>query len=213
MSTYYYFYVGYIDNKTNKVHPMGPFDDYGKLKEIFYRTGSSISNMVDAFESVNFDDIDEKYQEKFSNPSWNDENKRTSTLRMQYIDQLPSSDFIKSGYFLVKDVNEFLKDKENNTYDFDGFYEKVDPILYAEMVKKEIMFGKPKPEKDEEGYEIPVYSASDYMWFSYPDYWCEEYESFMCKNAYHILYDSFDFGEYGDYKDRDITPVILCVIN
>lgn len=210
MSTYYYFYVGYIDNKTKKVSPMGPFDDQGKLQEIFYKTGGSVSEMYRLFEHVNYEDIDEKYQEEFSDESWNDENIRKSILYMLPVDELPDSNFIKSGYYLVKDVEDYLKDDDH--CEFDGFYQRIDPILYAEMVKQEVMFGKPKSEKDEDGYDIPVYSASDYMWFSYPDYYGQEYESFRCKNAYSVLYDSYEF-KYGDYKDRDITPVILCVID
>lgn len=208
MSSYFYFYVGYIDNKTKKVHPMGPFNDQGKLQEIFYKTGSFISDMYHSFEKVKLEDIDEKWQEKFSVTYGINEEKRESVLLMQYPDQLPDSNYIKSGYYLVKDVNEYLKSEESGD-DFDGFYEKIDPLMYAELVKQEVMFGKPEPKKDEEGYEIPVYSASDYMWFCYPDYYGEEYESFRCKQALNMIYDKYDF-EYGDYKDRDITPVILC---
>lgn len=206
MSTYYNFFIGYIDNKTKKVYAIGPYDNKSELKSIFYKTSSFISELYKEFAHVDVDRIDDSIKEEFTY-TWNKTDgsgtNTTSNLYVLPVEDLPDDNFVKSGYFLIKDVEEYLKD----SYDFDGFYETVDPILYAEMVKQEVMFGKPKPEKDEEGYEIPVYSASDYMYFAYPDYNSMEYEVHRLRLAYSSLYCEYD------HKNEDITPVILLCID
>lgn len=78
-----------------------------------------------------------------------------------------NNDYIKSGYFLCEDVNKYLKSE--NKYDFDGFYDRLDPIIYSALVKS-------RPEtivRDSTEYECEkeiLRGANDYMWFAYSDY-------------------------------------------
>lgn len=210
MSTYYSFYIGYRDNKTKKICALGPYDFKGELKSIFDRSGSFVSDLHKEFYNVSPENMDDSILKEFTYESYfedKDGNKKlVSNLYCLDIDDLPSSNFVKSGYFLKEDVAEYLE--ENSAEDL--FYNKIDsPIIYAEMVKDEIMFGKNQDEKDDEGYTIKKYSASDYMFFAYPDYYCKEYESHLIKTAYHTLYHKYD----DFWKDKDVTIVALMAID
>lgn len=205
MSTTYNFYIGYRDNKTNMVHVIGPYDELGNLHEVFYKTSSFISDLKDRFSEVNIDNIEEKYREKFTESSYFEEDKKFSRLYSLDISDLPNDDFVKSAYYLKEDVQNYLNNKD---WDFDGFYEKIDPFTYSQMLTNELLFGKPEPKKDAEGYDITQYTASDYVWFCYPDYYGQEYEAFKLKYMANILIDKYDLKS-GIRKDQDITPVAL----
>lgn len=202
MSTYYYFYIGLRDNKTNDVTILGPYDNNGKLHEITWRTGSYISDLHDEFWQVEVEHIEEKYREKFSESSWSDDDKRISRLYYKDINDLPKGSYIKSGYFLIKDVLAY-QEGESSTDEL--FYENLTPLAYSAKVTNELTFGPPKKTTDDYGNEYTPYSAADYMWFCYPDYLCKEYEAYLFREALEMLYDTYD--PY--YKDKDVTPVAL----
>lgn len=198
MSTEYIYYLGYIDNKTKKVHALGPFNDKGELRSIFWRSASSASDLSEAFTIVQVSDMDDYLKDKFTHKLYNNKTIESNLFMLDY-DKLPNNDYIKRGYYLIEDVEKYEKDNDTDEL----FYDTVSPTVYAEMLKYEIMFGKPAPEKDCEGYEYNPKTASDYMWFAYPEYFCEGYESHLCKTYMETICSVWEA------EKRDITRVIL----
>ena len=173
MSYYYEYYIGY--EKDGLIYPLGPYDAFGKLRPAVCKSRSFASNLHDRFMYVSEKKASDELKKEFTYESWNGE----PVFQCKYlpIADLPKGSFVKEGYFLIEDVAAYRKD----SYDFDGFYDRVDPTVYVAMVENELKFGKPAPKKDCEGYEYTPYSASDYMFYAYPDYHCEEYEAWVIR--------------------------------
>ena len=95
------------------------------------------------------------------------------------LDELPSGSYIKKAYVLISDVEEYEKDYPN---DFDGFYERLSPQVYAAKQDAELKFGPPIPKKDDNGYDITEHSARDYMWYVWEDTHCAEYYAAQIRN-------------------------------
>ena len=171
MSWYYSYYIG--RKKGDKIELIGAFDNSGNIYPVLERSRSFASSLKNRFM---------RYDGKIIN----------NKLHSDYIsvlpyDKLPRDNYIKSGYFLIEDVEKYLIG--NNSDDL--FYERLSPEIYAEKLKTESILGIPKSKKDDEGYDIEIHSCADYMYFSYPDYYCEEYESFIIKEVVDI-YESVD---------------------
>lgn len=90
------------------------------------------------------------------------------------LDELPKGSYIKSGYFLIEDVERYM-----HTGDSDSFYDRKDPAVFAAILQSEAVLGAPPTKYDMEGNPYPIRSAADYMYFAYPDYESEEYEAFL----------------------------------
>lgn len=181
MSWYYDYYIGKKVN--DKIELIGPYDNEGKIHPIFERSRSFASSLKDRFYSYNGEELKDKL--------WSD------LIKILPYRELPKTDFVKTGYFLVDDVEEYLK---NGGDSYDLFYDRLDPQTYAEKLKTEIILGKPEPQKDEEGYEIEVHGCMDYMFFAYPDYNCEGYEALLIYNA---------VDAFGLYDTKDIV-IVMC---
>ena len=169
MSVYYSFYLGKQDG--DKIVPVGPFDESGKLvpclfccgetyglRDYFIKTDKSI--LSDRFS--NFDEFEDIYVCAYN--------------------ELPNDSFIKSGYYLIDDVERY-KDDESLIYWGEIFYDRLSPEAYAAKMTSEIAVGPPSPYKDEFGNEIRPHSVSDYMYFSYIDYASKEYLSHEIKSV------------------------------
>lgn len=171
MSWYYNYYLGY--EKDDKVYPLGPYDVDGKIHPIFSVSRSFASDLHEDFYFVGKEKFSDKAIEALGYEGTLEE------LWMLPINELGSDDFIKRGYFLTRDVQEYLKDGDS----YDRFYESLSPEVFAAKVANESKMGPPQPKKDIEGNEIEVYSANEYMYFAYPDYNSREYEVFKIRNA------------------------------
>lgn len=189
MSYYYNYYIGYERN--GKLYPLGPYNSFGDLKCAVWVSRSFASDLHDDFYQVPEDKISDELRKEFEYENWNGE----KVLQMKYfpMDEMPKGSFIKTGYFLIDDVKKYEKDHDA----WDLFYEHLSPAMYAAMLQNELTLGKPQPKKDCEGYEIEVYSASDYMYYAYPDYCSREYESFVIKEVGEMLY-SYSHFENGE---------------
>jgi hypothetical protein len=174
MSYYYSYYMGVMkDDK--KVYPIGPFDEEGKLYSIFTRSRSFAGHLYDEFIPMSDDFI----ADKDKNNIWADE----ICKYLPYKD-LPNGDYIKSGYFLIEDVQTY-EAHEHNSYDI--FWDYLTPTAYAAKLDNELKFGK---DKDDE------HSIRDYMYFCYPEYYCQEYEVAMIKRAFEAyMAEHFDVSE------------------
>ena len=59
MSTEYYFYLGYRDNKTGKYGILGPYANNGEYKYILCRSQSFVSDLYESFRRLSPDDLDD----------------------------------------------------------------------------------------------------------------------------------------------------------
>ena len=171
MSYYYNYYLGYMKN--GKIYPWGPYTADGTLKQILEKSSSFASDLYYLFDRIGEDQISEELRKEFEYENFMGE--KVIVVKYLPIENLPVGSFIKTGYFLIKDVIEYEKD-QNST---DLFYDTVTPSVYAEMIKNEFIFGKKEAKDDEE----IVHNASDYMYYAYPDYDSKEYESFYLRTA------------------------------
>lgn len=190
MSTYYSYYIGYKDEQgDNLIHPLGPFDADGKLhpagewsrswcpgfRNMFYRSAANeySGEFVDAIKTT----YDSQDEEVFDNDGF------TSEMDWIYLSELPSGDYIKSGYFLIDDVRNYLAVNNNDRVELldELFFDKVTPVAYNGMCDSELKFGKKEPTKDELGFVIQHNNASDYMYFAYEDTNCDAYKAHVIK--------------------------------
>ena len=194
MSWYFNYYLGY--KKDNKIYPLGPYDSTGILHNVFSRSSSFASNLHDEFWDVSDSMISDELRKEFEYEKWDG----TKEVRLQYlpITELESTDFIKSGYFLISDIDQYLKNKES----YDLFYESITPFAYANLVANEKEFGPPGKKLNDYGEEYIPHSARDYAFFAYPDYESKEYESFLLKKAA----DSYEYAEI--LKDAEIVIIL-----
>ena len=187
MSTYYNYYIGYRDKDTGLLYPLGPFDCFGNLKAVISRSRSFASDLHDDFYPIDDDNVSKELKENLGYK----ESDGTYSFEGKYLDakDLPSGNYIKSGYFLISDIEEYIK----TDCDSEGlFYDKLTPTMYALKMHNELAFGPPKEKLDCEGNVIEQYSCADYAYFSYPDYLSKEYESDVIRQHIGVLED-YDF--------------------
>ena len=187
MSYYYDYYVGY--KLDDKIYPLGPFDNKGKLKPVISDSSSFASPLHQRFYEIRESEVSDEFRANFEWEDWQGK-KTLGTVKYLPVDELPTGNFVKSGYFLIDDVKAY----EAKDVWFVGFYDTVSPVVYAAMAEKELKFGKNQPKKDEEGFEYTEPNASDYMFYVYPDYKCEEFDAFMLRRAASAL-EPYDVSE------------------
>ena len=193
MSYYYTYYIGYLDDE-KKIHPLGPYDNTGKLHRIISRSRSFASDLHEDFIHISKDMVSDDFMDEFSYSDYDENGNEVKKIDLNYykylpINELGSGDYIKTGYYLIEDANRYRKEG----YDFFGgmFYDHIVPEVYLAMVENELKFGKPGIKTDEFGRKYTPHSAADYMYFVYPDYYCREYEVSVIKNMAEVL-DQYD---------------------
>lgn len=177
MSYYYTYYLGY--KHEGKIYPLGPYDCFGKLRDVINRSRSFASNLHERFWPVEEDEISDELRKEFEYTDWED--KKVVSLKKLALSKLPSGDFIRRGYALIDDVKVY---EEADSYDTDGlFCDFISPTVYAAMSANEKTFGKPAEREDADGNRYIPNSASDYMYYAYPDYSSENYEADIIRSA------------------------------
>ena len=187
MSYYYDYFIGKM--KDGKIYPLGPYNADGKIKSVISRSSSFASNLHHKFFSVPKEKASPELEELFTYTNWKGE--RAFEVKCLPYNELPDDDFVKKGYFLTDDILTYENDKDS----WDIFYDHLTPTAYALLVEKELKFGKPAAETDEFGNDVTPHSASDYSYYAYPDYNCEEYETFVIKRAVGCLSDTYDYDD------------------
>ncbi len=177
MSYYYNYYIGY--KKDNKIYPFGPYDANGKFYSIISKSRSFASNLYEDFYRVKEEQISDELRKIFSYKNY--KNEEVVEVKYLPVKDLPKGSFIKTGYFLIDEVERYEKTEET-----DEFSTPLTPQIYAAKLQNEVMLGK-KKSNDEECVE---YNASDYMYYAYPDYNSKEYEAFILRN----VAGNFDFS-------------------
>ena len=199
MSYYYHYYVGYM-TEDGMVYPLGPYDCFGQLHSAVWRSRSFASDLHEDFYGLDKKAYSDKLKQEFSYKDW-EGTERLQDVRYLPLTELGSGDFIKRGYFLIEDVGAF-EDAGRSFWDFDGFYDRLSPEVYAAKAANETRFGKPEKKYDAEGEEITPHSAAEYMYYAYPDYNCREYEVAQLKSVANAV------SEFAD-TPKGATIVIL----
>lgn len=187
MSWYVNYYLG-VQDKDGKIVPLGPYDNKGKLKCVHSTSRSFTTDLKDEFIPILDAMITDELRKEFK---YDIEGELRRYFEYCPIADLPKGEWIKTGYFLIEDINRYLEDYS----DFDDFYQYLSPAQYAIKLENELKFGKPKPIKDCEGEEIEQYSCSEYAYFAYPDYQSKEYESWLLRTTANMLTEGFELDE------------------
>ena len=182
MSYYYQYYAGIEDKESGVIYPLGPYDCNGKLKPIVEKSRSFASNLHEDFLPIDSGCISHELRAEFEYEDWNGE-KRTD-VKFLPIDELPDGDYIVKGYFLIEDVQAWEQGGDD-----DVFYHVINPQVYAELLRKELVFGKNKPEEDVQGILYTKPNASDYMYSAIPNYCSKEYEAELIRQVALMLFD------------------------
>ena len=195
------FYITY-QTKDGIIHPYGPFDYSGDYKCVHWTSRSFTTDLKEYFEPVTREQLSQELIDAIYNV---DIDKNGTYYESPYwgicpLDALPKGDYIKSGYFLIEDIQKYQED--NDAYDL--FYDYLDSITYARKLENELKFGKPTEKENEWGEKYIPNSCADYSFFCYPDYSCKEYEVYMIKTIVYAMY-----SEYLDNIPKDAKIVIF----
>ena len=142
--------------------------------------------MHESFSRVGEEQISDELRKQFSYTDYDGED-RMETVRYLPAGDLPGGSYIKTGYFLVKEVVAYERDEGW----FEGFSSILSPQIYAAKLEKQVKFGPNKPKKDEFGEEYTEPDSSDYMFYAYPDYTCREYEAEVLRMFAESLQDYY----------------------
>lgn len=197
MSYWYHYYIGRQDPKTGLIYPVGPYDKKGSWIPVFSVSGSFSSDLHNRFYPIDKEFASEELVEKFQS-EFIFENKESFHAKALRLYELPDGSYIKSGYFLIEDVESYRKDGDSTEL----FYEQLSPELYAAKMQNEVIFGQPKPTKDCEGNELPTYSCADYMYYAFPDYHSEEYEAQRIRTGWDMVWT-------GKVEDKDYVIILM----
>lgn len=184
MSYYYNYYLG-IKTSDNQIKPLGIFAADGSMYPVLCRSRSFASDLHDFFDPVKEEMITDELRRQFEYDDCNGE-KKMDKIKFLSLDALPSGSYIKSGYYLLEDIQRYEKTHDSE----DLFYDSLTPQEYIIRSDNEIKFGKPGKRIDDFGEEYLPHSASDYGYYMYPDYLCKEYEA----NVIRIVAEAYEYG-------------------
>lgn len=204
MSWYHTYYLGYRErnNKDGKIFPLGPFDDKGNYKNVLCKSRSFASNLYEYFENIDVDLLSKEFVDALEVTNVDE---LSHCLKMLPLNDLPKEDYIKSGYYLIQDIEEYIRNKgEYSIKELGIFYEKLSPEIYSLRLNNEITFKKETPKKrvDCEGNEYDIHPCSDYAYFCYPDYSSKEYESFAIRQIAEVF-------EFWSSNSKDLEIVVI----
>lgn len=180
MSYYYDYYIGY--KYKDKIYPLGPFDAFGKMHPVLSRSHSFASDLHYEFWDVPKEMQSEELKKQFRYANEEDDDDAYhAPIKYLKVDQLPDSDYIKRGYFLIEDIDMYENHKDDLDFDIDNiFYDHLTPVAYIGLLHSD-------PKK-----------ASKYMYYAYPDTLSKEYECSLLREG---LY-TFEFA-ISHLKDKD----------
>ena len=205
MSWNYVYYLTYKNKEDGKLYPLGPFDYKGEYFSVLDKSHSFTSDLHERFINAMSEEARQIFSSELFDAISNvdEENKKEFFEGKGYwcwsylpYKDLPSGDYVKSGYVLIEEIEEF-EDPENNFWD--GFYGVLSPEIYAKKLENELKFGRPRPQKDEYGEEYIPHSMSDYSFYRWIDTRSEEYDAHVIREAVDVL--RWD-AKFSDPKDE-----------
>lgn len=185
MSYCYTYYIGYLADD-GKVYPLGPYNYFGDLCPILSRSGSFASDLYESFKRIEKSAASDKLKAEFPYEFETENDSKYTSIKMFEVDKLPTDSFVKSGYFLIEDVKRY---ENGDWFANDGLFdESITPAVYANMLKNELILGAKLEvidlfNEDEEEEPIPQYTAGDYMYYAFPDFYSREYEAHLLRSA------------------------------
>ena len=171
MSWYYSYYIGY--KKNGKIYPLAPYDCNHNFYPIFEKSRNFSSDLHDYFYKVKKDEISEELKEIFGDDCFSE--RLISFLPLNEAKAM-SGQWIKTGYCLYDDVQDYFQGYFSIN---DLKYNMLSPEQFVIKMQKELCSGQ--SEKEEHSYK-------DYIYFSFPDFECKEYEIFMILNQIDNIY-------------------------
>jgi len=203
MSYYYNYYLGY--KKDGMIYPAGPFDEKGGIYPLLSRPSSCASELHRRFFKISNGQISDEIRKYFEYTTYKDE--KIVDVKYLPLIKLPIGSYIKRGYVLIDEVTIYEKNIEENEGDPSFFSEVLPPISYgakllnefasSSKIEKNNDDGKVAEDKNED-YRDSTHKATDYMFYAFPDYCCEEYECDVIRRfaeAYDILSYSKKYDE------------------
>ena len=181
------YYAGIMDTE-GKIKPIGPYNDKGELKPIVERSRSFASDFYTDFYQTNEKQITPELRKEFEYEDYKGD--KNLDIRYLPLDEFPVGSYLKSGYYLIEDIKDW--EKNPDSFEFDGFYNMISPLIYAEKMRNWFVYGDEKPKLDEEGYECEVHNPSEYMYAVIPDYSSKEYEADIVKDICYMLMNEYE---------------------
>lgn len=234
MSYYYNYYIGFrapdADKKSKsgfKFFALGPFDYNGCLMNVLSRSRNGSSDLHNDFYVLDAHEMSDQLKKAYlttcdDDPkTWDiskyDDDYFQKEMRWLPLSSLPKGEYLKSGYYLISDVSRYEEEKDRNgyVYDFDGFHERITPVVYAAKLQAEIISNSGKiavRERDNNNCvneeeadcsdEDTGHRASDYCFYAYPDYDSKEYEA-------SVIRDVVSLFQYASRLPKNAEIVIL----
>lgn len=200
ISWYYTYYIGYKD-KNDVLYPLGMFDYTGYMHPVFSKSRSFASDLHEIFIPIKSGDmISDELMKAWRREYYDSTTKDDLVHYVSYcpVSQLKYRDITKRGYYLIEDIERYLKDEYGDLDEI--FYDYLSPELYAIKMESEQKFGPPPPTTDCEGYEYTPHSVRDYAYFVYIDHNSVEYETNQLLDAV----DVYDYVEIPEGAERVI---------
>lgn len=196
MSMYYNYYLGYLD-ENKKVVPLGPFNNEGKLKELFFYSHNYDFRVHDDFYRLNWEDLSDEFKEILGREfSYSDGESLKDIWHPNSWGYLPLKEFIngvtsiqrfiKTGYWEIGEIEAFLSlpEEDRNDYLYSGNLPyPMHPDVYAAKVTAD-------PE-----------AAKNYMFYAVCDIYVDDYYRYLAYVMTSRLTD--------DYEHRDREYVIF----
>lgn len=209
MSYYYCYRLGY--QKGGKIYPLFPFRADGTWEDIIshsrsYETGLH-ENCCQIRKDMVSDELKARMLKGYAEEGTEDEHLEDALHYWKWmpLSALPTGSFVKSGYFLTEEVQQYQYALEHGDCldDLDIFYDSLTPTVYSTRLSNYMAIKIPDGKLDEGG-NVLVHPVTDYMYFAYPDYNCKEYDAFMIRSA-------VDMCNVFTYDNDDIEIVVIDV--
>lgn len=196
MSMYYNFYLGYRDDN-KRIVPLGPFNNEGKLKELFMYSHHYDISVHEDFYGLAWEDLSEEFKDVLGKDFYYSKDVTFKDVWKEcqwgylpldkFINGVKSMQhFIKTGYWKIGEIESFLSlpEEERNDYLYNGnLPNPMPPDVYAARVAAD-------PEV-----------AKKYMFYAICDTNVDDYYRYLAHILSHRLID--------DYKHEDREYVIF----
>ena len=160
--SWYYSYYPCIRHKDGTIDIMGVFDKDGFAHPCLCNSRSFEYGLHEEFVDIQLSNLtnDSIKALRINLDEWDEVERNNPYMSYCAYHDLPSGSYIKSGYFLVEDIDNY-EEWLNNPSDiwFDGFYEKISTQHYMNLLQH-----APK-------------EALKYAFYMYADKECKEYHS------------------------------------
>jgi hypothetical protein len=195
MSINYLFYIGYED-KGGDIHPYGPYNKFGELEPVYKRSRNFCKIHTEFYRKINIHLASSDLKKIFINEDG--EYQEFIDIYYMYLDEMPSTNFQKSGYFKYNEILDYLKDD----LDMDNFTSYYSSDEYSLLLKK----ATETEDKD------ALTKLKEYTYITFPDTTSKEYDSFSIQSI--IKNGGFDdfLMEYSIKRvvNKDNDPAKTC---